>query len=73
VSGAHGEAFLVLPSELRIRNATSSLADYQVMLSPTVRHLRVQFGDAGARATTTIDVTPGMRQIIQLGPRAGGQ
>lgn len=73
ISGARGEAFLVLPSELRIRNASGSLADYQVTLSPTVRRLRVQFGDAGSLPIATIDVTPGMRHIIQLGSRAGGQ
>lgn len=73
VFGARGEAFLVLPRELRIRNASGSLADYQVTLSPTVRRVRVQVGDAGAREIAIIDVTPGMRQIIQLGSREGGQ
>jgi hypothetical protein len=73
VSGARGEAFLVLPSELRVRNAPGSLAVYQVMLSPAVRRVRVELGVGDVTQIATVDVTPGMRRVIQLGSREGGR
>jgi hypothetical protein len=73
VSGARGEAFLVLPSELRVRNAPGSLAVYQVMLSPAVRHVRVELGVGDLTEIASVDVTPGMRRVIQLGPPDGGR
>ena len=65
VAGAGGEAFLVLPSELRIRNAAGSVADYRVVVSPRVRRVRVLTGDQPSGGTT-IDVTPEMRRVIPL-------
>jgi hypothetical protein len=73
VSGAHGEAFLVLPSELRVRNAPGSLAVYQVMLSPSVRRVRVELGVGDVTKMANVDVTPGMRRVIQLGSRERGR
>jgi hypothetical protein len=69
VAGSHGEAFLVLPSELRIRNASRSVADYRVTVSPIVRQVRVQMADGDRREVTAIDVSPGMRHVVRLGPR----
>jgi hypothetical protein len=71
VSGARDEAFLVLPNELRIRNSTGSVADYQVVLAPTVRRARVRFGDRTDSAIATIDMTAGTRQTIELARRGG--
>jgi hypothetical protein len=73
VSGARGEAFLVLPSELRVRNAPGSLAVYQVMLSPAVRRVRVELGVGDVTEIASVDVTPGMRRVIQLGSPDGGR
>jgi hypothetical protein len=78
VGDASNESLLVLPSELRIRNTSSSVASYRVVLSPSVRHVRVDAGDS-AHGGTPVDVTPGMRRVIPLGtgtgrgdPRVGG-
>jgi hypothetical protein len=73
VSGAHGEAFLVLPSELRVRNAPGSLAGYQVILTPAVRRVRVELGVGDVTEIANVDVTPGMRRVIQLGSGEGGR
>lgn len=67
VSGARGEAFLVLPTELRIRNEPRSVADYEVTLAAAVRRVRVQLGGADGRDLAAVDVAPGMRRVIQLG------
>jgi hypothetical protein len=71
VSGARGEAFLVLPDELRIRNTVGSVADYQIVLAPTVRRVRVRVGDAAGSEIATIDVAPGTRQTIALAQPRG--
>jgi anti-sigma factor RsiW len=73
VSGADGEAFLVLPSELRIRNAAASLASYEVMLSPTLRRVRVELGVNRAQEIASVNVMAGMRHVIRLGSREGGR
>ena len=65
VTRSRGEAFLVLPSELRIRNATESLADYLVTVSPTVHRVRVRLG-AGDQEIASVQVTSGMRHSIAL-------
>ncbi|MFN2564073.1 MAG: hypothetical protein ABR499_03570 [Gemmatimonadaceae bacterium] len=67
VSGGRGEAFLVLPSELRVRNAAGSVADYELTVAQAVRRVRVQLGGSNTREIAIVDVTPGMRRIIQLG------
>jgi hypothetical protein len=67
--GASGEVLLVLPSELRIRNTSRSVASYRIVLSVDIRRVRVDAG--GDRAgETSFDVTPETRRVISLG-RAG--
>ena len=61
-----GEAFLVLPSELRIRNSAASRASYRVVLSTALRRVRVRIGDDAARETS-IELTPATRRTIDLG------
>jgi hypothetical protein len=74
VSGARGEAFLVLPDELRIRNTVGSVADYQIVLAPTVQRVRVRVGDAAGGEIATINVAPGTQQTIALArPRGDTQ
>jgi hypothetical protein len=70
VAHAKDEAFLVLPSELRVRNTAGSVADYRVVFSPRVRRVRVVVRDETFE-TVTFEVTPGMRRVIALGPGAG--
>jgi hypothetical protein len=70
VAGAGGEAFVVLPSELRVRNTAGSVADYRVVLSPRIRRVRVVVHDETFRAVT-VDVAPAMRRVIALGSQAG--
>jgi hypothetical protein len=71
VGDASDETLLVLPSELRIRNTSGSVASYRVVLSPSVRHVRVDAGDS-AHGGMPVDVTPGMRRVISLGRGTGG-
>ena len=67
VSGAQGEAFLILPDELRIRNADRSVADYEVTLAAVVRHVRVYAGTADDREIAVLDIEPGDRRVVRLG------
>jgi hypothetical protein len=73
VSGAHGEAFLLLPNELRIRNTTRSIADYRIVLASTVRRLRLRIGDTAGSETVAMDVTPELRRTIELAARGGAK
>lgn len=73
VSGSRGEAFLVLPDELRIRNTVGSVANYQIVLAPTVRRLRVRVGDTAGSEIATVDVAPGLRRTLQLTPHGGAR
>jgi hypothetical protein len=69
LAGASGEALLVLPSELRIRNTPGSVASYRIVLSSEIRGVRVRIGgDRGEE--TSFDVTTETRHLIPLG-RAG--
>jgi hypothetical protein len=65
-AGAGGEGFVVLPSELRVRNTAGSVADYRVVLSPRIRRVRVVVRDETFRAVT-VDVAPAMHRVIALG------
>lgn len=73
VGGSQGEAFLVLPDELRIRSTGGSVANYEVVLAPTIRRVRVLLGGARSTEVTTVDVAPGVRRTISLGAREGGR
>jgi hypothetical protein len=71
-SAAHGEAFLVLPGELRIRNEPGSRADYQLVVSPAIGHIQLQVGDE-PRAMSIVRPPPGARRSIALDGRGNGR
>ena len=73
ISDAHGEGFLVLPNELRVRNDSDSRAGYQMILAPAIRRVLVQIGDVGSRQATSVQVAPGVRHVIQLGSAGEGR
>jgi hypothetical protein len=68
LSGANGEAFLVLPSELRIRSTAASVASYRIVLSADIRRVRIEASGDWVGATS-FDVTPDIRRIIPLSRR----
>ena len=66
VARASGEALLVLPGEVRVRNSGTSVADYRLTLPSSVRRVRVYVGptdaqpmfvDVAAQTARTIDLT----------------
>jgi hypothetical protein len=57
VAGASGEALLILPGEVRVRNSAASVADYRLTLPPSVRRVRVHIGPADADPIL-VDVPP---------------
>jgi hypothetical protein len=73
VAGSRGEAFLLLPNELRIRNTAQSIADYRVTVAADVRQVRVKIAATAARELAVISTVPGARQIVRLGAGTGGQ
>jgi hypothetical protein len=62
------EAFLVLPSELRIRNTSRSVASYRVVLSAGIRQVRVVAGGGASPQETAFDVGPETRRVFALAP-----
>jgi hypothetical protein len=63
--GLRDEALLVLPRELRIRNATSSEASYRVEIPPGVARVRLLVG-SGTGTPRVLEVRPGDRHTIAL-------
>jgi hypothetical protein len=61
--GGNGESFLILPSELRVRNTAGSTADYRVTVPADVHTVRLIAGTA----SRSIDVTRGSSEKIRLG------
>jgi hypothetical protein len=68
VGAAAEEAFLVLPSELRIRNTSRSVASYRVVLSAGIRQVRVVTGGGTSAQEVVFDAGPQTRRMITLGP-----
>jgi hypothetical protein len=64
LTNASGEGFLVLPSELQIRNTPGSVARYRIVLSAAIRRVRV---DAAGAGTTFLEVTPDGHYVVPLG------
>jgi hypothetical protein len=62
VARGSDEALLILPGELRVRNASSSTADYRVTVPADVHSIRLAAGNA----TRLIAVTRGTSQRIHL-------
>lgn len=66
VARSRGEAFLLLPGELRVRNTPESAAEYEVTVGPTVERVRVQVGDTERREIANVVVAFGMRHLVSL-------
>lgn len=62
VEGGNDEALLILPGELRVRNASTSTADYRVTVPADVHSIRLAAGNA----TRLIAFTGGASQRIHL-------
>jgi hypothetical protein len=63
IDGASAEELFVLPGELRVANATTSLASYRVTVPTSVRVIRVLIGTTEA---ATLRVTSGLERRIDL-------
>jgi hypothetical protein len=67
VARAGGEELLILPGEVRVRNSTTSTAEYRITLPATVRRVRIHVGPADSQPVL-IDVTPALARSITLAP-----
>ena len=72
VARASGEALLVLPGEVRVRNSGTSVADYRLTLPSTIRRVRVYVGPTDAQPMF-VDVAAGTARTIDLTQLPGRQ